>query len=156
MNNDFSGTAYQISESGNINLWPRLEPSTRTQDIIRIDNFSSFVKANAKFESKLITVYDAEWFIGIELCNYCEVTKRYITQQTSSTDRAEFLQIYVRGDYSGNDSLLFALNVITKFKRKLLPKKFWFVLETNKTTRELIYNTKNGIQIKIDVRIHVN
>ena len=154
MKNDFSGTEYQIAESGNTNLWPRLEPSTRTQDIIRIDNFSSFVKANAKFESKLITVYDAEWFIGVELCNYCEATDRYITQQPSSKNCAEFLQIYIRGDHSGNDCLLFALNVIIKFKRKLLSKKFCLVLETNKTTGELLY--KNGVQIKIDVRIHLN
>lgn len=143
--NAFSGAGYQIAAT---EIDYRIDSKVRFQKIIRIDDFRSFAKANAKYDTKRVAVHDTEWFISVELCNYSEADKRYITHKPLSSDHAEFLGIYIIGDASANEApnILFVLDTIIKFKRKLLSKKCLFFLNPVEEKKK-----QDGFQIKIDV-----
>ena len=105
---------------------------------IRICDFRSFVDSKAKHEVPLKGI---NFHIVIEVSKYCEASKRYIVQNSSTSDSAEFLGIYFswnnpprRGSYK--------LDAMIKFVRKCVFDKYTFNFNPPENQSKLGFETK--------------
>lgn len=115
--------------------------------MLRIDNFHSFATSNAKYKTSEINVNNIECFISVELCRFCETSKRHITLSPSSAaDSAEFLAIYVHGKKMDEKKSPSIFDIMIKFARSSFSKKCWFFFESVNG-----YQYKQGVEIKLDV-----
>ena len=111
------------------------------QTEICIDDFPSFVRSKAIYETKANTPKDVDWFIVIDLSKYCQESKRYITLDSTSSDTPEFLGIYFYCDSNLNASNastsrhFFRIDASIKFKRKIFSDTF-HLIRSNQDRRQ--------------------
>ena len=93
-------------------------PTTKFQQLIRINNFPTFVTSKAVFDTKRINAYGTEWFVKILLCKYCQTNNKYI-DVTSSPDQLEpeTLAAFVCGIRSDRKECSFDVGATFKFKQ---------------------------------------
>ena len=119
----FLGEPYQIATQ---------VPTTKFQQMIRINNFPSFVTSKAEFDTKRINAYGAEWYIAIEWYKYCQTGKKYIHVTSSSPDQPETLGVFLYGirsdqkECSFNVEATFKLRGISIAIEYLYSQKFYF------------------------------
>ena len=127
----FLGEPYQIATQ---------VPTTKFQQMIRINNFLSFVTSKAEFDTKRINAYGAEWYIAIEWYKYCQTGKEYIPVTSSSPDQPDTLGVFVHGirsdqkECSFNVEATFKLRGISTAKQERYSHKFCFTSTKNLDT----------------------
>ena len=127
----FLGEPYQIATQF---------PTTKFQQMIRINNFPSFVTSKADFDTKRINAYGTEWYVKIPLYKYCQTSKEYIHVTSSSPDQPETLGVFVHGirsdqnECSFNVEATFKLRGISTAKQERYSHKFCFTSTKNLDT----------------------
>ena len=104
----FLGKPYQIATQFS---------TTKFQQMIRINNFPSFVTSRAEFYTKRINAYGTEWYIAIEWFKYCQTGKEYILVNSTSTDQSDTLGVFVCGGRSDQKECSFDVEAIFKLRQ---------------------------------------
>ena len=86
--------------------------------MIRIDDFPSFVTSKDLFNSKRINAHGADWFISVDLNEYCQTSQKYKQVTSSSPDQPEMLGVFVCGRRNDQKKCSFVVEATFRLRTK--------------------------------------